>query len=315
MNLLSSIEEFLAANADTGVPSLIVVLGPTASGKSALCLGISHAFNGEIINADSRQIYKDMDIGTDKLPIHKQEGIRHHLYDIVAPNEEFTVADYKRLALKAIYEVHGRKKVPVLCGGTGLYISAVIENYQIPEVPPRPDLRAKYEKFYNENGAEALHRLLKEKDPQTASRIHPNNVRYVIRALEINEIGGSAKQDRRGEPLFNVFLLGIDWPRDLLYERINSRVEEQIGGGMVNEVKTLILKGYSEKLPAMSSMGYPEIIAFIKGEITLEEAVERMKLNVRNYAKRQMTWLRRYSNIHWISHYELKDLFKNSLCP
>ncbi len=304
MNFLEDIETFLRAG-DTKKPALIVVLGPTASGKTLLSLKLAHLFGGEIVNADSRQIYRGMDIGTDKLPVQKQEGIRHHLYDIVNPDGEFTVAEYKRLALKTIDEIRMRGNVPILCGGTGLYISAVIENYQIPEVPPQPDLREKYEIFFKENGAEALHRLLQEKDPDTAEKIHPNNVRYVIRALEINEFTGTDRRERRGAPIFNVFMIGIDLDRDELYERINRRVDELIGNGLINEVKTLLMKGYSEKLSSMSSLGYPEIISYIKGEISLEEAAEEIKKNTRNYAKRQMTWLRRYHEVHWINRTEV----------
>jgi tRNA dimethylallyltransferase len=305
MNLFNQIENFLQCAAVGNKPALIVVLGPTASGKSSLCMKIAHAFNGEVINADSRQIYKEMNIGTAKPRIHEQEGIRHHLYDIIYPDSEFTVADYKRLALKTIEDIHRRKCLPILCGGTGLYISAVIENYQLPAIPPQLHLREKYDKILHEQGSEALHKLLAEKDPATANQIHPNNSRYVIRALEINEIGGINKQDRRGENIFNTFLIGIEWPRDILYERINARTEEQIADGLVNEVKTLLIKGYSEKLPSMSSLGYPEIIAYIKGEIALPEAMAMMQQNVRNYAKRQMTWLRRYRDIHWISYNEI----------
>ena len=299
MTLTSQITEFLESSRKENVPALIVVLGPTASGKSALSLELAHLFNGEIINADSRQIYKEMDIGTDKPSAMQQEGVRHHLYDIVAPNEEFTLADYKRLALKTIDEIHRRGNTPILCGGTGLYISAVIENYQIPHVPPQPDIRQKYEEYYKQNGAEALHSLLKERDPAASENIHPNNVRYVIRALEINELAGDDKQARRGAPLFNVFAVGVERDRDELYDRINRRVDELISKGLVNEVKTLLMKGYNEKLSSMSSLGYPEIISYVKGEMSLPEATEQIKKNTRNYAKRQLTWFRRYRDVDY----------------
>jgi tRNA dimethylallyltransferase len=316
MNLLDQIKTFLSAGDNHKMPTLIVVLGPTASGKTRLSLKLAHLFNGEIINADSRQIYRYMDIGTDKLPVQQQEGIRHHLYDIVNPNDEFTVADYKRLAIKTIEEIRQRGKVPILCGGTGLYISAVVENYQIPEVPPQPELREKYENYLKLNGADALHQLLSAKDPSMAEKIHPNNVRYVIRGLEVNEIVGSGIRERRGAPIFNVLMIGIDLDRELLYERINRRVDELVGRGLVNEVKTLLMKGYNEKLSSMSSLGYPEIIAYTKGEITLQDAAEEIKKNTRNYAKRQMTWFRRYHDVHWISGTEVDNMdFSPALQP
>jgi tRNA dimethylallyltransferase len=308
MDILRQIEQFLADSREKNTSPLIVVLGPTASGKSALSLKIANLFGGEIINADSRQIYKSMDIGTDKFSVLKQEGTPHYLYDIVSPDEDFTVVDYMRMAIKTINEIYGRRKIPILCGGTGLYISAVIENYQIPPVPPKSEFRQQYEEYAVQKGPEALHKLLAEKDPQTAARIHPNNVRYVIRALEINDLGGMEKQDRRGAPLFDTFILGIEWDREQLYERINQRVDELVARGLVNEVKTLLMKGYSEKLSSMSSLGYPEIIAYIKGEMSLDQSVEEIKKNTRNYAKRQMTWFRRYRNVHWISSPEVRNL-------
>ncbi len=308
MKLFEDIRQFLLECEQLKKRPLIVILGPTASGKTAISIAIAKTFNGEIISADSRQIYKYMDIGTDKIPEMKQQGIRHHLLDIVNPDEEFTVADFKRITLKVAGEILARQKVPVLCGGTGLYLNAVIENYQIPQVPPQYDLRQKLAQYFEQHGAAALHQLLVERDPQTAEKIHPNNVRYVIRALEINYAGGSQKQDSKGEQLFQVFSVGIEWPRELLYERINRRVEDQISKGLLNEVKTLLMKGYHEKLPAMSSLGYQELVAYLKGEKLYEEAIDDIKKNTRNYAKRQMTWFRRYSGINWISGAELEQL-------
>lgn len=287
---------------------LIVILGPTASGKTALSIKIAKAFNGEIISTDSRQIYKYMDIGTDKIPVQKQEGVTHHLLDIIEPDQEFTLADFKRAALKTIEEIYRRRKLPILVGGTGLYLNAILQNYQIPQVPPQQDLRQKLEDYSKEHGSEALHQLLAEKDSQAADSIHPNNVRYVIRALEINMVANAPKMDQKGESIFHAFIIGINWPREFLYERINRRVDDQIARGLLNEVKTLLMKGYDEKLPAMSSLGYLELIQYTKGECTLEQAIENIKKNTRNYAKRQLTWFRHYQNVHWVEGEELEKL-------
>jgi tRNA dimethylallyltransferase len=308
MQLFEEIQQFLHESEQLKKRPLIVVMGPTASGKTALSLRIAKNFNGEIISADSRQVYKYMDIGTDKIPELKQEGIRHHLLDVVDPKDEFTLADYKRMTLKAANEIHQRQKVPVLCGGTGLYLNAILQNYQIPQIPPNFEIRQRLAQYYEQHGATELHKLLAEHDPQSAKNIHPNNVRYVIRALEINLAGHRPKIDQKGEQMFNVFTVGIEWPREELYERINRRVEDQIGRGLLNEVKTLLMKGYNEKIPSMSSLGYLELIAFINGEKTFEEAVESIKQNTRNYAKRQLTWFRRYENVHWIRGQELERI-------
>lgn len=310
MNLLDDLRQFLQTTQEQGKKPLVVILGPTASGKTALSLVLAKIFNGEIISADSRQIYKYMDIGTDKILPPQQLGIQHHLIDIVEPTQEFTVADFKRMALKTIDEIYKRQHLPIMAGGTGLYLNALIENYQIPHIPPQFDLRQELSRYYEENGAEALHKQLQERDPEAAARIHPNNVRYVIRALEINIAGNVTKTDKKGEPMFEVFAIGIEWPREALYERINLRVDQLFERGLVNEVKTLLMKGYSEKLPAMTSVGYQEIINFLKGHGTLEEAVNQMKQNTRNYAKRQVTWFKHYKNVHWITQETLTDLSK-----
>ncbi len=197
--------------------------------------------------------------------------------------------------------------MPILAGGTGLYLNTVLQNYQIPRIPPQHDLRYQLQQFYGKYGAAELYRILQEKDPAAAARIHPNNVRYVIRALEINIAGNTPKVDQKAEPIYEVFSVGIDWPRDILYERINSRVDELISKGLVNEVKTLLMRGYDERIPAMTSIGYQEIISSIKGNCTLQEAVEEIKKNTRNYAKRQLTWFRRYEDVHWVKGEELES--------
>lgn len=277
MEIFQQLGDFLEEKETEGKKPLVVILGPTASGKTAMSLRVAKMFNGEIISADSRQIYKYMDIGTDKLMPADRKGIPHHLIDDLDPDQEFTVADFKRMALKKIEEILRRRKLPILAGGTGLYLNTVLQNYQIPRVPPQHDLRFQLQKFYEQYGAAELYRILREKDPAAAARIHPNNVRYVIRALEINIAGNTPKVDEKAEPLYEVFSIGITWPREVLYERIDARVDELINKGLLNEVKTLLMKGYDEKIPAMSSIGYQELIAYIRGKCTLQEALEEIK--------------------------------------
>ncbi len=310
LQLFSKIQDFLQEANELQKSPLIALVGPTASGKTALSLEIAKAFKGEIVSADSRQIYKQMDIGTAKISAAEQQGVPHYLLDVVDPSEEFSLADYKRLALKIIQEILRRKHLPIVCGGTGLYINTILENYQIPQVPPQYDLRQKFANYYEEHGPIALHKLLQEHDPEAAARIHPHNVRYVIRALEINIAGNQKKIDQKGEPLFHTLTIGIDWPRDLLYERINKRLDQQMETGLLNEVKTLLMRGYNSKLRSMSSLGYLELITYLKGECSLEEAAENIKKNTRNYAKRQLTWFRRYKDIYWINGLELETYFQ-----
>ncbi|HRY90807.1 MAG TPA: tRNA (adenosine(37)-N6)-dimethylallyltransferase MiaA [Candidatus Gracilibacteria bacterium] len=306
--LMEDIGLFLEECRQLGRPPLIVVLGPTASGKTALSIKIAKAFDGEVVSADSRQIYKHMDIGTEKVTEAEKEGIPHYLIDVVSPNEDFSLAEYKRAALKVIGEILRRRKVPILCGGTGLYINAIVDNYQIPHVPPQFDLRQELARYCEQHGVLALHDLLKERDPEAAAKIHPNNVRYVIRALEINLSGGDKKREEKGDQMFNVFSVGVDWPREDLYDRINRRVDSQLDRGLLNEVKTLMMRGYGSDLPSLTSIGYAEIISYLKGETDLQSALENIKKNTRNYAKRQLTWFRHNQGVRWITPGDLNQL-------
>lgn len=308
--LFQNLNVFLQNQRADNKKPVIAVVGPTASGKTALSLRLAQQYNGEIISADSRQVYKYMDIGTDKLPVAKRQGIPHHLLDIVEPSQEFTVADFKRLALQAIEDIHQRGKLPILCGGTGLYLNVLLQNYQVPRIAPQTELRQKLEQYAQEHGTQALHQLLQQHDPASAATIHPNNVRYVIRALEICLTTNQKKENQKGETLFPYFTIGIYWPREILYERINQRVDELVERGLLNEVKTLLMQGYTEDSPAMSSLGYPEFIAYLKGSITLEAAVELLKKNTRNFCKRQLTWFRRDNTIHWVDGKELEEYLR-----
>jgi len=302
--LLPKIKSFLK----TAKNPLIVVLGPTASGKTALSLEIAKAVKGEIISTDSRQLYKGINISADVLPVEKRENIPHHMMELFPLEREFSLAEYKDMALQIIEEIKSRKHIPLLVGGTGLYISAITEGYDVPRVPPDKVLREKLYAQAEKYGAEYLHKKLEKLDPEAAKRIHPNNIRYVVRAIEINKKTGKNKPDKKSKTdKFDVMMIGIKWPRETLYERIGMRVDEQIKRGLVEEVKKILtylkkvhkLKEASS-IPSISSLGVKELIPYVKGEQTLDECVEILKRNTRNYAKRQLTWFRRYKKIFWI---------------
>lgn len=284
---------------------LIVVLGPTASGKTALSLKIAKIIQNdhskvEIISTDSRQLYKGMKIATDVLPKKDQQNIPHHLIGITNPDKPITLAEYKDLALQKIQEIRDRKHIPMLVGGTGLYISAIVENYAMPRIAPNEKLRKKLEQQAKKYGPKYIYKKLQKLDHQAAKKIHPNNIRYVIRALEINLTGGQKKSSKKQKSPFDVFMVGINWPRAELYKRINQRVDLQLKKGLVKEVKKLLGKKYHTNLPAMSSLGIKEIIPYLKGKTPLADCTEILKMNTRRYAKRQMTWFRRYANVHWL---------------
>lgn len=288
MNLEKDLTSFIKS----AKKPLVVLLGPTASGKTELSLNIASKSNGEIISADSRQIYKGMEIATDTIPEDERRGIPHHMLGIADPDEEFTLADYKKIAFQTIEEIQKRGRTPILVGGTGLYVSAIIEGYDINKIPPNKELRDKLENEAKKRGKEVVHEKLKKLDPEAAKKIHPNNLRYVIRAIEKISATGDKKRETKKTPLFDLFLIGIERPREEIYEKINKRVDEQIEKGLVDEVKKLVKKGYGENLPSMSSLGVKEIVPYIKGEMSLEECSEILKKNTRNYAKRQLTWWR-----------------------
>ncbi|MFA5127874.1 MAG: tRNA (adenosine(37)-N6)-dimethylallyltransferase MiaA [Patescibacteria group bacterium] len=285
------------------LPKIIVIVGPTASGKTALSLELANQFNGEIINADSRQVYRGMDIGTAKeISDGKQNGyvvrgIRHHLIDVVNPDEEFTLAHYKKMAFEAIDGILSRGKMPIVVGGTGLYVRTIVDNPDIPAVAPDSKLRAELEKKSISELAELLFKL----DPKTAEKIDLKNPRRLIRAIEVAMSGESFLDlQNRFHPRYDALQIGLALPREELNRRINARVDQQIKDGLVEEVKNLAKK-YSWELPAMSGIGYKQIGLFLRGEINLPEAIEMIKRDTRQYAKRQMTWFKRDDHINWIN--------------
>lgn len=300
-HILFQIDDFLKAAKAVGAKAILVVTGPTASGKTSLAIALAQRFNGEIISADSAQIYRKMDIGTNKVGVKERALIPHHLLDILNPDQPFSMADYKRAAEKVIEELLRRGKLPILCGGTGLYINAVTQNYDLPLAPPNPALREQIQNWLEQEGPEGLHRRLQTLDPEAAAQIHPNNLRYVERALEIVLQTKTQKVAATAHPKVTSFSIAVDWPREELYQKINNRVDELLELGLLNEIKSLLAEGYDPKLPAMQAIGYKEYIPYLKGEATLEECKELHKQFTRNYAKRQLTWFRKDLSIHWIS--------------
>ncbi len=279
------------------LPKLIAIVGPTASGKTDLSLAVAKAVGGEIINADSRQLYRGMDIGTAKEPndgsvagAYAVQGVVHHLIDIADPDQEITLAHYQALTFRAIADITARGKVPMLVGGTGLYVQAVIDNLDIPRVPPNAALRHELEA----QSTEELMRILTAEDPEAAETMDPFNRRYIIRAIEIVRTTGksNASQKQCGEPRCNALLLGVQRNREELVERIHLRIQQMLDAGLIDETKRLIAK-YGLHLSAMSSIGYSEMESYIRGELSLEAAIERMESRTRQFARRQVTWWRR----------------------
>ena len=283
------------------LPKLIVVVGPTASGKSALAIKIAKKFNGEIVSADSRQIYRGMNIGTAKPTKKEIIAIPHHLIDIKNPNENYTVAEYKRDAIKTINKILKKKKLPILVGGTGLYIKAILDNLNIPEVAPDMKLRGKLEKKIKKYGLKYLFEKLIKIDPEAAYIVDQNNPRRIIRALEIaiKTKKQFSSQRKTGKPIFDFLEIGIEWPKNTLNERINKRVDLMIKEGLIGEVENLIKK-YGQKHQSFDAIGYREIIEYLNKKSSLETAIDLIKNKTRRYAKRQITWFKKDKRINWI---------------
>lgn len=281
---------------------LIVLIGPTAVGKTKLSIEMAKVFNGEIISGDSMQIYRGMDIGTAKITHEEMDGIPHHLIDIKEPNESFSTAEFQELVRKKIDEISAKGKLPMIVGGTGLYIQSVIFDYHFTDAPSDPDFRMLLEKEAEELGAEALHERLKVIDPESAERIHPNNVRRVIRALEINhcsgKTAGETQANQSPDLIYDTAIVGLTMDRDLLYERINLRVDLMIEQGLLDEVKYFYNQGL-RNCQSIQAIGYKELYEYLDGKISLDQAIEKLKQNSRRYAKRQLTWFRNKMNVEW----------------
>ncbi len=280
---------------------LIVLCGPTAVGKTAASIVVAQHLGAEIVAADSRTIYRGMDIGTAKPSVEQRRAVPHHLLDIAEPDEIVTLATYRRQALAAIAAIRGRGHLPLLVGGTGLYLRAVVDGFRIPDVPPDLQLRARLEDDERRTPG-SLHARLREVDPLAASRIHPRNVRRLVRALEVYEHTNTpiSTLQQRADPIGQILIIGLTMARARLYAQIDKRVDEQLAAGLVQEVKGLLAKGYARTLPAMQGLGYKELVAYLDVAVTLDEAVRQLKRNTRRFAKRQYTWFRRDDRIQWI---------------
>lgn len=286
----------------------LVVVGPTASGKTALAVECAKRLNGEVISADALLVYKGLNIGTAKPTKEEMGGIPHHMIDVVEPTEAFSVSDYERLALPILKDIVARGKVPILCGGTAFYIDALLYERTLGGAPGDKAVREKYEAVAREKGKEALFRMLQKVDPESAGVLHPNDVKRVVRALEIYELTGRKKSDQHDEkiPRLPYLAVGVNFPRETLYERIDHRVDEMMKAGLVEEVQLLLKSGVPENAQCMQGIGYKEVVGLLKNadlHSNMPDIINTMsdiiKQKTRNYAKRQLTYLRK-RNVVWL---------------
>ncbi len=284
---------------------LVILTGPTAVGKTSLSINLAKAINGEIISADCMQVYKYMDIGTAKITKEEMDGVRHHLIDVIDPGEDFHVVRFKEMVLDAIDDIYSRGKIPIICGGTGFYIQAVLYDIQFTKNTVDSDYRKSLEEYANANGNDALHNKLSDIDPESAMAIPAANRKRVIRALEYyHETGekfsvhNKMESERKSPYNFAYFVLNDD--RGLLYNRIDQRVDIMFENGLLDEVKNLLDMGYHRGQTSMDGIGYKELISYFEGQLNLDEAVRLIKKNSRNYAKRQLTWFRREKQVIWL---------------
>ena len=284
---------------------MIVVAGPTASGKTGLAIDIANYTGGEIVSADSMQIYKYMDIGSAKPTKEERAAAVHHMIDFLEPDAEYSVADYTRDAHKVIADITVRGKIPIMCGGTGLYINSVVNDVTFGEMETDYKLREELRKTAEEKGGEYLIEMLREFDPISAERLHPNNLKRVIRAIEFYKLTGvpiseHQEETKKQKSRYNPLMICIEWDREVLYDRINRRVDIMLENGLIDEVKRLRDMGYTRDLNSMQGIGYKEVMDYLDGKYTLDETVEIIKQSSRRYAKRQMTWFRRDEQIYYV---------------
>lgn len=284
---------------------VIVIVGPTAVGKTKFSVELAKRLNTEIISADSCQVHRYMDIGTAKVTKDEMDGVKHHLIDIVNPDEDCSVSQFQDLAKKEIIKLNEKNKIPIVIGGSGLFINSIMYDLNFGTVKSDEKIRKYFYDYHEKYGTDALHDLLKEIDPISAEKIHKNNVKRVVRALEVCELTGKKFSDfgtniRTPSKEYDCFCIGLTTNRDLLYDRINKRVDMMINNGLIKEVDKLLSMGYGPDLTSMRAIGYKELIPFIKNEISIEEAIESIKLNSRRFAKRQFTWFNADKNINWL---------------
>ncbi len=286
---------------------IVAVVGPTASGKTSLSIALAKKYNGEIISCDSMQIYRGMDIGTAKPDMEERDGIVHHMFDVADPTDTYSCADYVRDAGQKIEEIVSRGKLPIICGGTGLYLDSLLRGGNFEITDTIPEYRAELEEIALKEGNLKVHEMLAAVDPESAAAIHPNNVKRVIRALEIYKSCGVPKsvldrESRKPESKYDALVIGIRFAdREALYDRINRRVDIMVEAGLEEETRRLLSEGVFEGTgTATQAIGYKELLGYIRGDMTLEEAKEELKTASRRYAKRQMTWFSAHSNVEWI---------------
>ena len=289
---------------------LVAIVGPTATGKSNLAIYLAREFDGEVINADSRQVYRYMDIGTAKLSREELALVPHHLIDIINPDDDFSLAQYREMAIGIITDIHERGKLPILAGGSGQYVRALLEGWEVPKVGPDPELRQRLEEKAAEGRADELYHELEEVDPEAARTIDPRNLRRVIRALEVSYRTGKpfSQQRTRKEPPYRMLVMGLTTDRQELYRRIDLRVDSMIENGLVDEVKKLKKMGYGSDIPAMSGIGYKQIMMYLDGEISLDSAVRQIKTETHRLVRRQYNWFSLSDErIKWL---DIQDDFK-----
>ncbi|MBT6068902.1 tRNA (adenosine(37)-N6)-dimethylallyltransferase MiaA [Candidatus Peregrinibacteria bacterium] len=300
----STISEHLDSTPEGRIP-LILIIGPTAVGKTELSIGIAKAFDGEVISADSRQVYKGMDIGTDKITLEEMDGVPHHMLDMVEPDEEFTVYDFKKECNRLIPEISARGHMPFIVGGTMLYSDAVVKNFDFAGVKPNPEIRKELEGILEREGKEFLYKKLQELDPEAAKNIHPNNTYYVMRAIE-KILNKDAKNPEPKPHNYHVLKIGLIRPREELYSRINTRVEQQLKDGKLEAEAKEMIEKYGENERSITGLGYRQFIPYFNGDTkldgtsyTLEDVKSHLQKETRNFAKRQLSWWRKDKDIHW----------------
>ena len=296
---------------------LIVIIGPTAVGKTELSLELAKKMSTEIISGDSMLVYKGFDIGTAKPTLREQKSVQHHMIDILNPEQEFSVTQFKAYAQEHIQNINRKGKIPILAGGTGLYVKSLVEDYAFNETPGDEVYRCELETLAEKQGKEYVHDMLRAVDPKTAERLHVNDFRRVIRALEVYHMGGELiSQDKAmledGKLAYDAVVIGLNRERSHLYERINQRVDLMIESGFVEEVQVLLKAGVPRNCQAMKGIGYLDIIGYLDGLISLDTAIENIKKSTRHFAKRQLTWYRKMPYIHWydVEAYSSKGLLK-----
>lgn len=298
---------------------IIIVIGPTAVGKTSLSIKIAERFNGEIISGDSMQIYKDLDIGTAKVTVDEMNGISHHLIDIKEMDEAYSVSDFQEEAMMKIKEISKRGHLPIIVGGSGLYIESLLFPVSHAKVEANEELRKELELFADEEGNKALWNKLNKIDPEAANKIHPNNIRRVVRAIEVCQETGELfstfqKERKNKDSQYEHFIVGLNTDRKLLYNRINKRVDKMVEEGLVEEAKMLWRKvGPDLTAQSTKAIGYKELFSYFNNENNLEDAISKIKQNSRRYAKRQLTWFRnRFKNVHWYDLIQEKETVQNS---